>query len=515
MQLTKKGIQTKENSYPWFVKADVDGFFALFQNNLANFVVIAISLIGMGYPASIVYGRVIPGAAISVLFGNFYYAHLAKKLAQKEKRSDVTALSYGISTPVMFIYLFGIMAPALALTNDPDVAWKIGMAATFLGGVVEVLGSFIGTYIRDYLPRAAMLGALAGVAYSVIGGQMFFHTFESPIIGMVSLVIILIGFVGKKAMPFKIPTSLFAIIIGTTMAYLIGETNVSDVASGLSVVGFYPPLPTLGAFEGLGYLFGPMITVLATIIPISVYNFIETLNNVEAMSAAGDDYNVSEAQLADGMGTIVGALFGGTFPTTVYMSSVSAKHQNARRGYSVLNGIVFLLASTFGIVAVLSQIIPLSVIAPILVFVGMSMIVQTFSSVDKKHFPAVIVAMFPYLANYLQSKFANAAPDALEAVSEAVVPLGQGAMFTGLLWGAIVVFIIDDKFDRASVIALFGAVLSAIGLIHAPSLSILHNPEFAIGYLAIALVFLLFHQSYRNSEIGLVRKTDHETMPID
>ena len=151
MELSKKGVQTKEEvSYPWFVKADVDGFFALFQNNLANFVVIAISLIGMGYPESIVYGRVIPGAAISVLFGNFYYAHMANKLAQKENRSDVTALSYGISTPVMFIYLFGIMAPALALTIDPDVAWKIGMAATFLGGVVEVLGSFIGTYIRDF-----------------------------------------------------------------------------------------------------------------------------------------------------------------------------------------------------------------------------------------------------------------------------------------------------------------------------------------------------------------------------
>lgn len=494
-KVVKNAVRSGDSHYPWFVKADIDGFFALFQNNLANFVVIAISLLGMGYPASIVYGRVIPGAAISVLFGNFYYAHMAKKLAEKENRSDVTALSYGISTPVMFIYLFGIMAPALALTNDPDIAWKIGMAATFLGGVVEVLGSFVGTYIRDYLPRAAMLGALAGVAYSVIGGQMFFHTFESPIIGMVSLVIILIGFTGKKAMPFKIPTSLFAIIIGTTLAYLIGEANISDITSGLSVVGFYPPVPTLGAFEGFRYLFGPMVTVLAAIIPISVYNFIETLNNVEAMSAAGDDYNVSEAQLTDGLGTMIGALFGGTFPTTVYMSSISAKHQNARRGYSVLNGVVFLLASSFGVVAVLSQIIPLSAIAPILVFVGISMIVQTFSSVDQKHFPAVIVAMFPYLANYLQSKFANAAPEALEAVSEAVIPLGQGAMFTGLLWGAIVVFIIDDRFDRATVIALIGALLSAIGLIHAPSLSLLYNPQFVIGYLAIAVVFLFFHQT--------------------
>ncbi len=497
MAASETTIATKKQAaYPWFVKEDIDGFFALFQNNLANFVVIAISLIGMGYPGSIVYGKIIPGAAISVLFGNFYYAHMAKKLAVKENRSDVTALSYGISTPVMFIYLFGIMAPALALTNDPDAAWKIGMAATFLGGVVEVAGSFIGNFIRKHLPRAAMMGALAGVAYSVIGGQMFFHTFESPVVGMLAMVLILIGFVGKKAMPFRIPTSLFAIIIATVMSYAIGASSGSDLVASLDSAGFYPPLPTLGLFEGLGYLFGPMITVLAAIIPISVYNFIETLNNVEAMSAAGDNYNVSEAQLVDGMGTVIGAFFGGTFPTTVYMSSVSAKWQNARRGYTILNGIVFLFASTFGIIAVLSEMIPLSAIAPILVFVGLSMIVQTFTSVKQKHYPAVVLAMFPYLANFLQSKFANAAPEALDAVSPAVVPLGQGAMFTAIIWGAILVFIIDNKFDRAAVLALTGAVLAAIGLIHAPQLSFLYNPGYVMGYLVIAFIFIVYHKAY-------------------
>lgn len=497
MDASNVGSETrKKDFYPLFVKEDIDGFFALFQNNLANFVVIAISLIGMGYPGDIVYGRIIPGAAISVLFGNFYYAHMAKKLAVKEKRSDVTALSYGISTPVMFIYLFGIMAPAIALTNDPEIAWKIGMAATFLGGLVEVLGSFIGNFIRKYLPRAAMMGALAGVAYSVIGGQMFFHTFESPVVGMVAMVLILIGFVGKKAMPFKIPTSLFAIIIATAMSYLIGESSVATLTESVSSAGFYPPLPTLGLFEGLGYLFGPMVTVLAAIIPIAVYNFIETLNNVEAMAAAGDDYNVSEAQLVDGAGTIIGAFFGGTFPTTVYMSSVSAKWQNARRGYSLLNGVVFLLASSFGIIAILSEIIPLSAIAPILVFVGMSMIVQTFTSVEQKHFPAVVLAMFPYLANYLQSQFGTAAPEALNEVSSAIVPLGQGAMFTALVWGAILVFVIDNDFQKAAVMAGVGAVLAAIGLIHAPELALLYNPSFVLGYVAIAALFLFYHQAY-------------------
>src|SRR5690625_587946 len=504
MDYTKVGTSIKEKvSYPLFVKEDIDGFFALFQNNLANFVVIAISLIGMGYPAELVYGRIIPGAAISVVFGNFYYAHMAKKLAVKENRSDVTALSYGISTPVMFVYLSGIMAPALSLTGNPDLAWKIGLSATFLAGVVEVLGSFIGNFIRTHLPRAAMMGALAGVAFSVIGGQMFFHTFESPMVGMVSIILILIGFVGKKAMPFKIPTSLFAIIIGTAMAYALGESSVSNLIAGFSSAGFYPPLPTLGLFEGFGQLLGPLVSLLAVIIPISVYNFVETLNNVEAMASAGDDYNVSEAQLVDGIGTLVGALFGGTFPTTVYMSSISAKMTNSRRGYSVINGIVFFFSSTFGIIAVLAEIIPLPAIAPILVFVGMSMIVQTFSSVPKTHFPAVILAMFPYLANYLQSKFATAAPEALDAVSPAVVSLGQGAMFTAILWGAMLVFIIDNKFDKAAVMALTAAFLSGIGLMHAPELTLFYDPSFVMGYLLIAVVFVFYHKAYKDETVEL------------
>src|SRR5699024_11701373 len=136
--------------------------------------VIAISMIAMGYPADIVYGRVIPGAAISVLFGNLYYANMARKLAEKEGRTDVTALSYGVSTPPMFIYLFGILKPALDLTGDPEIAWKIGLAATFLCGVVEVLGCLIGNWMSINLTSDALLGDLSGVACSLLVGNMSF-----------------------------------------------------------------------------------------------------------------------------------------------------------------------------------------------------------------------------------------------------------------------------------------------------------------------------------------------------
>ncbi|HBT18624.1 MAG TPA: uracil permease [Clostridiaceae bacterium] len=493
--------------YPLFKREDLDGFFALFQNNLANFVLIAVSMTAMGFPAAIVYGRVIPGVAMAVFFGNLYYAKLAKKLAEKEGRSDVTALAYGVSTPVMFIYLFGVLRPALTLTGDPELAWKIGLGACFLGGFVEVLGSFIGKWVHKHLPRAAMLGALAGVAFAFIGGEMFFMTYELPIAGMVVLMIMLLGFVAKKPMPFKIPASLFAIVIGTFLAYTVGGQDTSFLQEGIKSFGFYLPLPTLGLVEGIGYMMRHMAGLFAILLPISIYNFVETMNNVEAMASAGDKYDVQEAQMADGLGTIFGTFFGGVFPTTVYIASIGSKWMNAGRGYSILNGFVFLLASTFGLVAAMAQVIPMAVIAPVLVFVGISMVTQAFNTVDKKHFPAVVLAMFPYFANYLMTRFNGAAGEVVANLSSGIVPLGQGAMFTGLLWGAIVVFLLDEAYEKAAISALFAALLSATGFMHAPKLTWLYDPSFVVGYLAVALIL----EAYRRYEVA-TRKNAKEAL---
>ena len=231
--------------YPWYKKEDTDAFFALFQNNIANFVIIAITMLGMGFPSSIVYGQVLPGAAVAVMVGNFYYAWSAARLARKENRADVTALSYGISTPVMFVFLFGVLLPAKQLTGDAEMAWKVAVAACFISGAIEAAISIIGRWVQYHLPRAAMLGAVAGVALTFIAGEMLFKTLEMPIIGLLVLAIIVVGLVARVSMPFKLPTSLFAIIVGTTMAYLIGDAGTERFSDAFTHLGFYPLLPNL------------------------------------------------------------------------------------------------------------------------------------------------------------------------------------------------------------------------------------------------------------------------------
>lgn len=385
--------------------------------------------------------------------------------------------------------------PIASKTLRSKKVWK---RAAFISGLIEVLISFTGNWVRNHIPRPAMLGALAGVALTFIAGEMLFKTFELPVIGLVVLAIIIVGIVGKVAMPFNIPSSLLAIIIGTVLAFVLGYSNTDKFHEGLGSLGFYPILPTLAPFEGIGLLFTTMIALLAVILPITLYNAIETMNNVDAMSAAGDSYDVRECQAVDGAGTMIGAMFGGLFPTTVYIATVGSKWMGAGRGYSILNAIVFFFAAMFGLIAAMSAIIPVAAIAPILVFVGISMVATAFQSNEQKYFPAIAIAMLPYFANYVMTRFNNSAGEVVTGISQGIVPVGQGAMFTAIVLGAITVFIIDKEFNKAAIFALVGATLSFFGFMHAPSLGINVAFDFTLGYVLIAGFFSYFAMKNKN-----------------
>src|SRR5690242_21844159 len=83
----------------WFVRGDVDGFFGLFLDNLLQLMVI--SVLGQavcGFPSELINGRILPGAALSILVGNLFYAWQARRLARGTARRAATALPYGINT---------------------------------------------------------------------------------------------------------------------------------------------------------------------------------------------------------------------------------------------------------------------------------------------------------------------------------------------------------------------------------------------------------------------------------
>ena len=64
------------------VPGDVDGFFGLALDNLVQLLLIdSLCRFVLGFPPELVYGHVLPGAAVSILVGNLFYAWQAHRLA--------------------------------------------------------------------------------------------------------------------------------------------------------------------------------------------------------------------------------------------------------------------------------------------------------------------------------------------------------------------------------------------------------------------------------------------------
>ena len=70
-----------------FVRGDWEGFFSIFINHLVQFLIlVALCRNVLGFSAELVYGRILPGVAISFLIGNLFYAWQAYRLARIENR---------------------------------------------------------------------------------------------------------------------------------------------------------------------------------------------------------------------------------------------------------------------------------------------------------------------------------------------------------------------------------------------------------------------------------------------
>src|SRR5688572_16946923 len=87
-------------------KGDWDGFFGLFIDNLLQLLLIfTLCPLLCGMSAAEVSSTILPGAALSILVGNFFFAWQAWKIAKAEGRNDVTAMPYGINTVSLFAYI--------------------------------------------------------------------------------------------------------------------------------------------------------------------------------------------------------------------------------------------------------------------------------------------------------------------------------------------------------------------------------------------------------------------------
>jgi AGZA family xanthine/uracil permease-like MFS transporter len=508
--------QTGATQVRWWVPGDWNGFFGLFTNVILNVIVLTGLCLGVvQMPDDIVFGRILPALGIALPIGNLYYAWLAYKLAQKEGRSDVTAMPYGPSVPHMFIVVFVVMLPVYLKTSDAILAWQAGLAWAFIIGVIVLAGIVVGPWIRAHTPRAAMLGTLAGISIAFIALRPAFQMWEVPWIAFISLAIVLISWMANTRLPFGLPGGLVAVIVGVVVgwvAYFFGWSEVvqaEQVSGSFAQFGLHLPIPGSEVWHGLI----DVAPLLVTAIPLGIYNFVEAMDNVESAAAAGDNYDLRKVLAADGIGAIVGSVLGSPFPPAVYIGHPGWKAVGGRIGYSLATGVVIALVCFLGLTAMLLAVVPLVAILPILLYIGLVIGAQAFQASPKSHAPAVVLAIIPNVAawGHLQVDSAlNAAGTSASTVGMGALAgsgliyrgmelLGGGAVLAGLVLGALAAFIIDRNFKAATIWAFAGAALSFFGFIHGSQLGWAVSPDVALGYVLFGLVCFGAGMQHKNA----------------
>ena len=172
----------------WFVRGDVDGFFGLALDNLVQLLLIErLCRVVLGFPPELIYGRVLPGAAVSLVVGNLFYAWQAHRAgaAHRPQRRLRPALRHQHGVALR------LRLPGHAAGQARRRGGRRGRPGTrrLAGGPrrmrsarasIELCGALVAERIRRATPRAALLSTLAGIALSFIALGFFYRTFARP-----------------------------------------------------------------------------------------------------------------------------------------------------------------------------------------------------------------------------------------------------------------------------------------------------------------------------------------------
>ena len=502
----------------WIVRGDIDGFFGLAVDNLVQLLLIdTLCRTVLGFPTDLVYGTVLPAAAISILVGNVAYAFQAHALATRTGRTDVCALPYGINTVSLFAHVFLVMLPAKALAEragvaDPvRVAWQAGLLATFATGVIELASAFVAERVRKATPRAALLSTLAGIALGFISLGFLFRTFAHPIVGLTTLAVVMLTYFGRVRFKGRIPGGVVAVALGTVLCWV---TGIAPVGERPSPAALNLPIPVLGdlvaAMTG-----GHLLPYLSVIVAMSLFNVLGSLQNIESADAAGDAYDTRYSLTVNGLGSLAAALFGSAFPTTIYIGHPGWKALGARAGYSILNGAFVTLICISGTLAWIAWAIPIDAGMAIVLWIGMMIVAQAFQATPRVHAAAVVVGLLPGIGAWgtLMAKNGlraagiggSAGPFSETLIQEfqktdtwiaGAFAIEEGFLFTAMLLSAAVVGVIERRWSQAAAWSACAALLSAFGLMHSyqwtfgdTALRLAPAWPFVIGYGGMALLF--------------------------
>jgi adenine/guanine/hypoxanthine permease len=540
--------------YPWATWGDVNAFFGLMLDNVANLLLtVSLLKVAFEFPTEFALRHMVPGTAIGVFVGDLLFCWLAFRLARRTGRETITAMPLGLDTPSTFGMIIFVLGPAFIAAKkegmDVEAAamrtWHIGICSIFLSGIFKLVCSLGSNWIRRSLPRAGLLGSLAAVALVLISFLPLLDILKSPIVGFVSLAVVLTTLVARIELPWKIPGAVGSLLVGGMIYYAMKtaarygywpeelalpiEPAAIDAAQGL--------LPTewLAAFrfEWVS-AFSDALHYLPIVIPFALATVVGGIDCTESAAAVGDEYDTGQVIAVEALATLAASLCGGVIQTTPYIGHPAYKAMGGRAAYVLATALFIGSAGVLGYFGYLYVVIPKVTVFPILIFIGLEIAAQSFHATPVRHYPAVVLACVPALAQLalifidkLLPSIAGNLDEHTAAELQNVRMLSSGFIVTSLVWASALAAIIDRRLLRAALFFFLAGGCALFGVIHSPApgsplflpwrLDSQYQPavfQYALGYLLAAALLsawagLLRRQGIKPVETGEPAFGDH------
>lgn len=262
--------------------------------------------------------------------------------------------------------------------------------ATIMAGIILIIMGFLklGSLIR-YIPYTITTGFTSGIAITIVVGQLkdfFGLSYKNPletyekiqefvnnipglnyqalIIGVLALAILVLT---PKILK-RVPPSLVAVIV---CAAVVKVFDMNVITIGEAYQGLTAAPPRLISFSGFD--FNMVRAVVPSAFTIAVLAAIESLLScVVADGMVGDNHNSNTELIAQGLGNVCSALFGG-IPATGAIARTAANIKNG--GRTPVAGMVHAVVLFIVLVSImpLAKLIPMPCIAAILFVVAYNM----------------------------------------------------------------------------------------------------------------------------------------------
>jgi AGZA family xanthine/uracil permease-like MFS transporter len=320
---------------------------------------------------------------------------------------------------------------------------------------------------------------LAGIGFTWLGFGQILYCFSFATIGIFALVIgVALQFGAIKTGSF--PPGLVVLVIISAIGWASGTSwpgggtmeDLNIATSQSSMVRF--PIPAgPSVYATIGQV---LQDDLGIVLPVAFAGSVATILNTKVAERAGDEYPLREALIFDGVTTLLSALFGSPLGTCVYIGHPAYKSFGAHISYGLMFCWFWVLCAMFGLFAAFVALIPPFAMAPILLFVGLSIVTDAFATAPDKHLPACAVGLFPAIADFIvKADFivtSKSVSDEKPPAWWGLVSMSNGALLLCLIWTGVFVYFIDRKFGYAAGWCFGAAFCSALGIIHQSSLDL-------------------------------------------